>query len=144
MLPCFSLSIWIFFLTFAAHGIRAASIADLPHELQQLIISKAGIEEILNLCASSKSMYAHRHDEALWRYLLPRDFPLIAVSKDQTHQQLYRNAHEMNLYSAHASCLSAGGKHTCALVAGGQVRCWGDNSWNQTAVPHGLALPTGR
>ena len=30
-----------------------------------------------------------------------------------------------------ASQVSAGDQHTCALVAGGQARCWGDNSTGQ-------------
>jgi hypothetical protein len=35
--------------------------------------------------------------------------------------------------------LSAGGVHSCAVLAGGTVPCWGTNVFGETAVPAGLA-----
>jgi alpha-tubulin suppressor-like RCC1 family protein len=38
-----------------------------------------------------------------------------------------------------ASRVAAGGEHTCALLRGGHVECWGEDQWGQI----GIKLPTG-
>ena len=37
-----------------------------------------------------------------------------------------------------ATAISAGGQHTCAVLAVGGMTCWGSNSWAQCTVPSGL------
>ncbi|NCC34929.1 MAG: hypothetical protein EOM24_23400, partial [Chloroflexia bacterium] len=48
---------------------------------------------------------------------------------------------------APATQISAGHGHTCALLEGGRLRCWGDNRSGQTRIPRDplkvrLYLPT--
>ncbi len=43
---------------------------------------------------------------------------------------------------AGATQLSLGGAHTCALIAGGTVKCWGDNTYAQLGVGSGVPNST--
>jgi alpha-tubulin suppressor-like RCC1 family protein len=41
-----------------------------------------------------------------------------------------------------ASSVSAGDRHTCVLVTGGKVRCWGNNETGQLGSGSRSAVPT--
>src|SRR5207249_6936380 len=36
--------------------------------------------------------------------------------------------------------LTAGGLHTCALLEGGKIRCWGNNQYGQLGYGHTLSI----
>ena len=93
----------------------------LPYELYFHLIETLPIQDILNLCSTSKEMGELCQDTHIWSYLIKRDFG-IRSSQDPKKEYI--------LYHKERLLIACGNSYT-TVITKGDLYTWGENQYGQ-------------
>ncbi len=95
----------------------------MPPELWYLAVENLPVEDILNLCRTSKEFAGMCEDNHLWKFLLKRDYNVVR-SLDKAKEKYI----SLVRFGPMVSC---GGGHTAAVTKEGKLYMWGHNLYGQ-------------
>lgn len=109
----------------------AQTLADLPKDLQILILKDSSIEDIMSYCRISTQV--NKLCDVVWKIMAQRHFPLSQTENAQglPWKTVYERALKENSFSV-------GFSHVCAIDKDQKAQCWGSNSSKQADVPEDL------
>ena len=84
---------------------------------------------------------AEINDPPLVAYPIPQSLTSESVFM-QGRQILPDTSDACSVCTGNHAMIATGDGHSCALLSGGAVKCWGDNRWGQVGIPIGSSPDT--
>jgi hypothetical protein len=123
-----------FFIAFnLSFSLKASFIAQLPTEVQALILHYVSIRDIFNYCATSKETQKICENDTLWRVLVERDFAYIDKPLNMTWKEYYQSH-----FGLHQNALAVGRNFGCVIMLDKTVQCFGASPYGVNDVPADL------
>lgn len=94
----------------------------LPHELQELILSKASIRTVLNYCSISKKAAENCENDVFWNHLVQRDY---GIAESPSIDAPWKTLYSTLANQAGQHILSTSNEATCAITEKEGALCWG-------------------